>query len=102
MWTAQPLARCPIPAKARWPLTEHISPLVLAATLLSNIRLDSEVGERQVLNRVGGGVDAPNDAKTLARVDITTELLELGAERRKREAGRLDEVSVLTKSCAES
>ena len=77
-------------------LTEHVSTFILAATLLGNVRLNAKVDQSQVLNGVESRVQAPDDTKTPAIVDVTAELLELRAESRERKVGRLYEVSILT------
>jgi hypothetical protein len=67
--------------------------------LFGDVRLDTEVDQRQVLDSVGGRVEAPNHTEALACVYVAAELEELRTKRRERKVGRLHEVSILIESC---
>jgi len=81
-------------------MDEHVSTLILATTLLGNIRLNAKVDQSQVPHGVRSRVQTPDDTEPPAIVNVTAKLLEFWAERRERKVGRLHEVSVLTEGIA--
>jgi hypothetical protein len=81
---------------------EHIAPLVLAATLIGNVRLDSQIDESQILDRIAGGINAPHDTEAFAMVHITTQLLELGTECWKDEVFSIQNISIQLLVCSPS
>lgn len=76
-------------------LTEHVSTLVLATSLLCNVALDAQINQREVLDVEIGGVDAPNHAKALAVVNVAAHLLELWPQGGEREVPGLNQISIL-------
>jgi hypothetical protein len=80
-------------------LTQHVAPVVLTTTLVGNVGLDTEINQRQVLDRVETGVDAPDDAETLAMVKVPAEAAKLGAECWEGECFGAHEVAIQPKTC---
>lgn len=76
-------------------LTKHVTALVLAATLLGNIGLHTEVSKGEVGDRVFGWVEAANHGESSSIVHVATDLLELRAQGWKWEVGRADKVAIL-------
>lgn len=76
-------------------LTEHVSTLVLATTLLRDVALDAQVNQRKVLDAKIGGVDAPNHAEPPAVVNIAAQLLELWPQGGERKVPGLDQIPIL-------
>lgn len=49
-------------------------------TLVGNVRLDTEVDERQVFDGVVGRIDAADEAEAAALMDLRAELVQLHPE----------------------
>jgi hypothetical protein len=81
-------------------MDEHVAPLVLAATLIGNVRLDSQINESQILDRIAGGINASDDTEAFAMVHITTQLLELGTECWKDEVVGIQDISIQLLVCS--
>jgi len=74
--------------------TEHVPLLVLTATLIGNISLNSKVNKSQVLNSIHAGINAPDDAESPALMHVTAELVEAGTKSRKWKIGRAQVTSI--------
>lgn len=78
-------------------LTEHITALVLAASLLSNVGLDAEVDKSEVLDRIGGCVDSSNKSEAYAVIDVVAHFLELEPQSGEREEAWLNKIAIVAK-----
>lgn len=76
------------------PLTQHVATAVLVSTLVGNVGLDTKVNKSQVLDRVVGRVDAADEAKATAFVDLRAELVELGTKLREGKGVTRDMLAV--------
>ncbi len=80
-------------------LTEHVATLILATKAISNVRLDPERDQSEVLDGVCSRVDATDEAEALAMVDIVAQCFELSAKGGQWERLGVDQVAIESQSC---
>jgi hypothetical protein len=66
----------------------------LLATLISNIRLDPEIDDGEVLDRVIVWFEAPDHGKAFAMMDLLAQTVKLVSEPAQREVGRAHKISI--------
>lgn len=74
MCTKPALANVFLASYTRTP-TKHVSLVVLASSLVSNVGLNSQPDNGQVFNGVVVWLDSPNNTETLAIMNVLTKLV---------------------------
>jgi hypothetical protein len=74
--------------------THHVALLVLSAKAVRDVRLDTKIENGEVFDRVPLWIQAANDAKSLAIVDVSANCVQSGAQCGKREVVLTDEIPV--------
>ena len=80
-------------------LTKHVSPVVLASALISNMCLDSEPDHCEVLDGEITGIDAADDAESSAIVNCLSDVPELSSKSGQREVFAVDGITIKLESC---
>lgn len=74
--------------------TEHVSLLVLTATLVGNIPLNAKIKYCEILNRVLLRINAADYGEALALMDIPGNAIKSGAKGRQREVVLVDYITI--------